>query len=420
MKNTIIILLIVFTACQKEYNAPIPNIKWDLFESSTAIPLNHSSVKSIEGVYKVINGQEDFGDEVVVKSSFIKENADTVYKISVFCRTDISFFICDGKHIDSTILLYGYWRKMINTETGTVRFTIKSYRGANQILSTTPVIAKDSILIEGLFGESENIPDRGIMLSFDRPLMRNDSFQILAHRGGGRTADKLNVSENSIEIIKRSSQFGSTGVEIDIRLTSDGIPILYHDNTLNLRLIKPNGLTGDIENYSYAQLNGLVRLINGEKIPTLREALDAVIYNTSLEFVWLDTKYSGSLQVIRSIQEEYIQKALLAGRQLKIFIGLPTVEQKDNFLNLANYSLIPSVCELSIDETRTVNALIWAPRWTLGIQSVEVAKMHSEGRKCIAWTMDVPEYIEQFINQGDFDGILTNYPSIVAYYEYAY
>lgn len=101
MKKTIIFLLIVFTACQKEYNVPMPNIKWGLFESSMAVPLNHSSVKSIEGVYKVINGQEDFGDEVVVKSSFIKENTDTVYKISVFCKTDISFFICDGKYIDS-------------------------------------------------------------------------------------------------------------------------------------------------------------------------------------------------------------------------------------------------------------------------------------------------------------------------------
>ena len=41
-----------------------------------------------------------------------------------------------------------------------------------------------------------------------------------------------------------------------------------------------------------------------------------------------------------------------------------------------------------------------------------------EGRKAFTWTMDVPQYISDFIHQGKIDGILSNYPSIVAYYTY--
>ena len=42
----------------------------------------------------------------------------------------------------------------------------------------------------------------------------------------------------------------------------------------------------------------------------------------------------------------------------------------------------------------------------------------AEGRKIFAWTLDESSYIEEFINEGLFDGILTNYPTIVSYYYY--
>ena len=42
----------------------------------------------------------------------------------------------------------------------------------------------------------------------------------------------------------------------------------------------------------------------------------------------------------------------------------------------------------------------------------------AKGRKIFTWTLDESSYIEEFINQGQFDGILTNYPTIVSYYYY--
>ena len=67
---------------------------------------------------------------------------------------------------------------------------------------------------------------------------------------------------------------------------------------------------------------------------------------------------------------------------------------------------------------RRTDAEFWGPRWTLGLQTAEVEAMHNEGREVITWTLDDPVWIDKYIREGNFDGILTNYPSIVAYYYY--
>jgi glycerophosphoryl diester phosphodiesterase len=159
-------------------------------------------------------------------------------------------------------------------------------------------------------------------------------------------------------------------------------------------------------------------LIHGERIPTLREALDAVLYRTELDFVWLDTKFDSTLNQLRSIQKEYLQKAAAAGRNLQIVIGMPTEDVVNNFLALPDYAQTPSLCELSLDDLERTKAQVWAPRFTLGTLNDEVAQVHAKGKQAFVWTLDVPPLIQQFLQDGDFDGILSNYPSSVAYHFY--
>ena len=83
-----------------------------------------------------------------------------------------------------------------------------------------------------------------------------------------------------------------------------------------------------------------------------------------------------------------------------------------------NYQSVPSLCELSVDDVRKVNSLVWSPRWTLGTQNDLVDQMHAEGRLAVTWTIDQPPWIRDFINEGHFDGLLTNFPYVVAYYHY--
>ncbi len=106
------------------------------------------------------------------------------------------------------------------------------------------------------------------------------------------------------------------------------------------------------------------------------------------------------------------------GRDLKIVIGIPADDVYEAFIAYPGYQDVPSLCELTLDQVRQANSQVWAPRWTQGLQTAEVQQMHAEGRLVLTWTLDEPSYIEQYINEGEFDGILTNYPTIVSYYHY--
>jgi glycerophosphoryl diester phosphodiesterase len=417
---SILILPLLFWGCKKVYDAPIPDFSnWAEYNNAAATPLNASARNAMEAVYSIDDGADVFGALAAIKWSFVRKGTDTTFHVSGFFGKDIAYFICEGRKVNGNILLNGYWRKMASTATGIMRLTISAANGATNLLAANPVVTTGSITMEGVFGAGDAEPTTAIRLSNLRALNKSpNNFHILAHRSGGRTSDLLPASENSVEMILKTPEFGSTGIEIDVRYTRDGIPILYHDNSLNLRLIQKSGLLGAIENYSYAQLSAFVRLIHGEKIPTLREALDAVVYQTQLSFVWLDTKFIGSIDSVRAIQKEYLLKAAAIGRTIQIVIGLPGRDQFDQFLKLPDYAITPSLCELTLDDFQTCKASIWAPRFTEGVQNDLVAQVHAQGKMAFVWTLDVPEFMEQFIRDGHFDGILSNFPTLVAYNYY--
>ncbi len=410
-------ILVAVTGCEKKYEAPIPDTTWDQFESGLASAMTASTRKAMEGVYIVSDGSGQFGGQVALKWSYTVNNRDTLYSLSIVTGKDISYFIVQGKRYQNSLIFDGYWRKMTNVETGVSRFTISDANGAAGLINGT-VPSKGQVVMDGTWGNNSDIPTQRVVFTYDRPLYAGRKMEVIAHRGGGRTSDYLPYSENSLGMIKYASKMAATGIEVDVRLTSDGVPVLYHDNTLNLRLIQKNGLVGKIEDYSYAQLLSFVRLIDGETIPTLTDALSTVIYSTNLHFVWLDTKYVGSLDVVRAVQKDALDRAHQLGRDVEIVIGLPGDDQFNHFLQLPDYTQIPALCELSVDDVRESGALIWAPRWTLGTQNDAVVQIQGEGKRAFVWTLDDPPYVEQFINQGNFDGILSNYPSVVAYYSY--
>ena len=51
--------------------------------------------------------------------------------------------------------------------------------------------------------------------------------RIVAHRGGGKLAP-----ENTLGAIRLGAELGFGGVEFDVMLSSDGVPVLIHDQTL--------------------------------------------------------------------------------------------------------------------------------------------------------------------------------------------
>lgn len=389
-----------------------------------AQPLPPATRRLLQGVYAVQEGSRKFGDFVVLKWSYVADGPDTTHHLSIFSGRGVSWFILQGGSKDSTVHLSGYWRRMTTFETGNAALTIEPANGGSAILASAPHLPEAPLLITGRTDAGTGTDQEGFTLRYIRPVLVSQAFGIIAHRGGGRNSDMLPASENTVEMILMAERLGANGIEIDVRLTSDNVPVLYHDENLNLRLNEKNGLVGPLESYSYAQLQTFVRLTNGERIPTLREALDAVIDRTGLRIVWLDMKSAKeSMGIVRAIQRTAMARANVqaaAGRRnpLAILIGLPDEAKVEEFLTLPDHREAPALCELDVAQVRRTGAAVWAPRWTLGTQPAEVAQMHAEGKSVVVWTLDVPQYIQQYVDQGDLDGILSNYPSAVAFIHY--
>ncbi|MCM1047669.1 MAG: glycerophosphodiester phosphodiesterase [Clostridiales bacterium] len=62
------------------------------------------------------------------------------------------------------------------------------------------------------------------------------------------------------------------GIELDVQLSKDGVPVIFHDFTLE----RMCGVPEKVENMTYEQLQELTLLNTDEKIPTLKEFLTMV------------------------------------------------------------------------------------------------------------------------------------------------
>ncbi|MDQ6609767.1 MAG: glycerophosphodiester phosphodiesterase [Bacteroidota bacterium] len=402
------VLLIVFASCQELVEAPVPDLHWAAFDSPEAKPLTNSDRKALEGIYAIGEAADDFGKEAALKWTYVVKDNDTTYYMSLFCSEDVRYFICQGKKRDSTILLNGYWRNIENIKTGKAHFTL------------APVDGKDSnILIAGTFGIKDKEPQKKISFKYLRPLYNKTPYYLVAHRGGGRNNDLLPASENSVEMIPLASQLGANGIEIDVQLTKDSVPVLLHDANINDRLTTKTGIHGGVDEYTWNELQTEVNLKRGGKIPTLQQALETVLYKTPLEFVWLDCKYKTVLPKVKVIQASFLEKAKSMGRKLEIVIGIPDEDVMKTFMQLPDYKNIPSLCELDTSKAIQLAANFWAPAWVKGHQDEEVAAMHAKGKKTLVWTVDIPDKIKELMYRAYFNGIVTNRPSMAAYYYYA-
>jgi glycerophosphoryl diester phosphodiesterase len=406
IKTLQLLLIIILVACEKQeqWIVEVPAFG-ELTEISGLTPISDSVARASEGVFKVNAGSEIFGDTIVLKQ--------TRDKISLFSNKNGTYIIADAGQLDNEIIAEGYWRDALDEKTGLIRLQINYF-----------LPMPDSFDITGLYS-NDNSTSLYHNIRFTRVkklnyLHANNDFQILAHRGGGSTADKLPYSENSIELINYSEYFGCTGIEIDVQLTKDKIPILYHDDDLNLRLIQKGPLMGNISSYSYKQLKMFVTLLHGETIPQLSDALEHVVNNTTLKFVWLDIKsheaFEKSFQIVK--QTNTLAKA--KGRKLDIYMAINSNEESQT----AKQHDLLSICELGSLEVKEFGTSIWAYPWSLGFLDSEISDLHNAGIKTIVWTLNDPEFINKYINHGRnnpairFDGILTNRPTILAYYYY--
>lgn len=105
-------------------------------------------------------------------------------------------------------------------------------------------------------------------------------YQIVAHRGAASECP-----ENTIPAFLRAAEMGADCVELDVRLTRDQVPVVYHNTYLH----ETTTLAGPIFEHTLDEVQK-AQLLNKSghptsdfRIPTLREVLEAVGSKISYE-----------------------------------------------------------------------------------------------------------------------------------------
>ena len=225
--------------------------------------------------------------------------------------------------------------------------------------------------------------------------------KVVAHRGYWRTEGS---AQNSITSFQKAAELGCWGSEFDVWLTADGVPVVFHDATVE-------GIR--IEDTTYATLMN-IRLKNGEFIPTLQQYLleakkwpdcrlifeikphrnakrDNMISELSVELVNLlgladRTDYiSFSKQVCKRIHE------LAPEAKVAYLNGDLTPQQvKEMGLTGIDYS---------------ITCLDKHPDWPREAKRL--------GLEVNVWTVDGEEALNRFANMPGIDIITTNDPNIL-------
>jgi len=87
---------------------------------------------------------------------------------------------------------------------------------------------------------------------------------VIGHRGV-----RAIMPENTLAGFRRAQEVGADGIELDVRVSKDGIPVIMHDDDITETT---NG-QGRVRDLTLAELQA-VELDDGLGIPTLKEALD--------------------------------------------------------------------------------------------------------------------------------------------------
>jgi len=184
-------------------------------------------------------------------------------------------------------------------------------------------------------------------MSHDTPL---DRPIVIAHR-----TTMGHAPENTLLGIRTALEMGCDGVEIDVRLCADGVPVLIHDDDLG-RTTDASGRVAD------TSLDTLRRVDagQGESVPTLRDAL-----------------------------------ALVNGRMLLI-VELKVTPGDD----------VAALCDAVLQDLAESDAIPWAWLWSFDSETVvELVRRAPHGRRIAHLCIEPAPEIWQIAAEHRLDGV---------------
>ncbi len=216
----------------------------------------------------------------------------------------------------------------------------------------------------------------------------------IGHRGA-----RAYEPENTLRSFKKALEIGVDAIEFDVRKTKDNKLVVIHDADVK-RTTDGKGLVSALTVKEIRAFSAE----KGEKIPTLKEALDfldkKVKIFIELKEAGLEEKVLGAVRK-NGLQKNviivsFIEEALRKVRELdkKVEIGLIYVKHKNP---------IKAALELK------ASYLLPLYRFT---HTSNVRKAHENGLNVIVWTINEPKDVAEYKKKG-VDGIASDKPDIL-------
>ncbi len=218
----------------------------------------------------------------------------------------------------------------------------------------------------------------------------------IGHRGAMAYAP-----ENTMTSFQLAVDQGADMFELDVKVTSDGVVIVMHDNKVN-RMTNGRGRISQMSAKDIYEL----RILGTEKVPTLEGVLDKFGGTIGIN-IELKARGTGSLCV-----DLVVKKGLTARVLFSSFDGmeLARVREANSDARLAFLCEEKKIEIVSIAER--LGCEVVAPKHRLC--KPDLVKMaHSKGLKVYVWTVNNPKKMRKFIDMG-VDGIITNKPDVLA------
>jgi hypothetical protein len=234
---TYLIILFFLFSCSKNQTVLQPSIP-----DGGVYFVSDTSMKKMEGIYTLNSGTTELGTQFVCKAS--------KFRVSFFSNEGGIFFILKYgiDPSDSSLKFSGFWRFSQTPTQGLINFTIPKAE-ALAFLKTGDIstLALDGSMVDSKGGNNP------LSLKFSKPFSQytlTHPFEIYAHHGVQTVANPP-FAENSIGGVLNDEDYGVNGIEFDIQLTKDKVPICMHDAEIDIRLTQKSPLMGSYIQYNF-------------------------------------------------------------------------------------------------------------------------------------------------------------------------
>ena len=222
---------------------------------------------------------------------------------------------------------------------------------------------------------------------------------IIAHR-----TCPAHCPDNSLSGIRKAAELGADGVEIDVRRTLDGVPVLMHDRSLR----RTTGFPGPVRLYPSFLVRRLRLRGSDERVPTLAQALDALPQPLFMAIEIKDA--STARRTLELVRERALEPRVLMWSYREAAVRYFSERAPEIESALLRDHTDPEGLRRFLEDATAFGARAISAHYS-AINPQFIAEAHQRKLRVYAWIRDV-QSVPKKVAAG-LDGIVTDHPDDV-------